>query len=347
MLASCFETEAPFAAFGRLLAIIIAIGLGGCAGVQPATGAPQTVVPKITGTSPAGSAPSATEPPSTLAGEPKRVPGMTATPALAPSATPLPQESSNCLRASFVQDVTLRDGSLVRSGSILLKIWRIRNSGECAWDRSLRLIFIGGDPMSGPDGLPAALFHPGFALDPELGDDDWHQARMYAVAPGETVDVPIFLRAPDEPGRYQSTWGLAAEGADRPAITFYLDIEVLEAEGEKDSSDGWEGLWDHLNARKGEFSGRLAIARAGGLYQGFFYAEGGRVYLLEGRSVEGGQGLEGVVGEPYEDGQPFKLRFLSGKDAFQGVIGEGEFAAEAWCGSRPGLPLPRQECRLR
>lgn len=325
----------------------MAVALGGCAGVLPKTSAPRTAVPEIIGTTPVGSAPSARQPPSTLAGKPTPVPGMTVTPALVLSATVLPQESGHCLRASFVQDVTLRDGSHVLPGSILLKIWRLRNSGECVWDRSLRLIFVGGDPMAGPDGLPAAFFRPGFALDPELGDDDWRQARTYAVAPGETVDVPILLRAPDEPGRYQSTWGLAAEGADRPMIMFYLDIEVIEVEEKEDSSDSWEGLWDHLNARKGKYSGRLAIARAGGLFHGFFYAEGGRVYLLEGRAMDGGQGLQGVVGEPYEDGRPFQLRFLPGKDAFQGVIGEGEFAAEAWCGSRPGVPLPRQECRLR
>src|SRR5215211_513196 len=66
------------------------------------------------------------------------------------------------------------------------KVWQIQNSGTCVWDSTWQLIFYSGDQM---DGLIAYNF-------------------PQPAQPGETVDVPVILRAPDGDGAYTGEWML-------------------------------------------------------------------------------------------------------------------------------------------
>lgn len=99
----------------------------------------------------------------------------------APSPTSLP-----CNSAQFVGDVSVPDLASFTPGAAFTKTWRLRNTGSCTWTNLYSLVFVGGDAMSSASSVPL----PG------------------VVRPGETIDVSVFLIAPDTTGVYKGNWML-------------------------------------------------------------------------------------------------------------------------------------------
>ena len=119
-------------------------------------------------------------PTSTLAPTWTPQPSFTPVPTLAFTAT----SSIPCNRATFVEDVTYPDGTVVASEQGFTKTWRFKNSGSCAWTTGYQLVFASGSQMSGPD---AVTFPVG-------------------VKPGETIDLSVGLIAPKDTGNYTGYW---------------------------------------------------------------------------------------------------------------------------------------------
>jgi len=104
-----------------------------------------------------------------------------------PSQTPAPTEDRPCQnRAEFIADVTVRDNSQLQPGENFVKIWRLRNTGNCAWTPAYLLSFFGGHRLSAPDTV-------------SLSNE---------VSPDELVDLAVDMKAPLEAGTYQGYWKL-------------------------------------------------------------------------------------------------------------------------------------------
>jgi Tol biopolymer transport system component len=89
--------------------------------------------------------------------------------------------------ATLIADVTIPAGTRFPTPQEFSKVWRIRNSGSCAWaPAGFALRFMEGDLLGGPAQLPLSG----------------------AVLPGSTLDLTLPLRAPAEPGAYEGTWVL-------------------------------------------------------------------------------------------------------------------------------------------
>ncbi len=108
------------------------------------------------------------------------------------SAVPSPIVDGPCsYKATFVADVTIPDSSVLSPNEDFTKIWRIRNDGTCTWGTAgfqiNKLMFTGGDQMGAPNfvDLPAATINPGV-----------------------TIDVPVTMRTPANPGTYRGEWKL-------------------------------------------------------------------------------------------------------------------------------------------
>lgn len=161
-----------------LLALTIA-----CTATPTLTPAPTAIAPARTATAlPASSTPSATAIP-TVAVLPTAT--GTATPAPLPTtadatATALP---ANCLKLQYVADVTIPDGTRINPGAAFIKTWRIRNSGQCAWE-NVNLVFAAGNALAG------------------------ETTAIPTTAAGDTIEVSVNLVAPNTPGRYQGEWSL-------------------------------------------------------------------------------------------------------------------------------------------
>ena len=109
-------------------------------------------------------------------------------------ATPLPTAvvpvptatSAQCSYSfSYVSDVTIPDGMQIDAGSYFTKIWRLKNTGTCAWTTDFSLSFVSGNQMGG-----STTKMPKY------------------VYPGETVDISINMIAPLYSGTYQGNWQL-------------------------------------------------------------------------------------------------------------------------------------------
>jgi hypothetical protein len=118
--------------------------------------------------------------------EDKPTPEIAPTVAVATSPTPEsgPSPAASCKdSAVFLADITVPDGTAFAPGAIFDKTWRIQNNGTCPWGERYKLAFFDGDQMEGPT-----------------------EVDLPPAAPGETVDVTVKLRAPDEPGHYAGRW---------------------------------------------------------------------------------------------------------------------------------------------
>ncbi len=105
---------------------------------------------------------------------------------------PPPAQTSKCDAAQFLADVTYPDGSLVTRNTTFVKTWRIRNVGTCTWTTAYSIVFVSGNSM----GAPASISMPG------------------SVAPGQYIEIPITLTAPNQEGNYLGYWKLRnASGA--------------------------------------------------------------------------------------------------------------------------------------
>lgn len=108
---------------------------------------------------------------------------------LALPAAAAPSAAACVYRAAFVSDVTVPDSMVQTPGVAVLKVWRLRNTGTCAWGPGTEidsLAFAGGDQLGAPAQVPLAA----------------------AIGPNQTGDVSVTLTAPATAGTYTSRWKL-------------------------------------------------------------------------------------------------------------------------------------------
>jgi hypothetical protein len=103
-----------------------------------------------------------------------------------PTYTETATEPSCTNRATLVQHLSFPDGSRVQTGYFFNKAWRIENSGTCTWNTAYNFVFSTGAQMEASPETPLTQ----------------------NVAPGETVDINILMRAPDIANSYSGYWML-------------------------------------------------------------------------------------------------------------------------------------------
>ncbi len=127
-------------------------------------------------------------------------------------ATPAGTSYAGCrMGGKFIEDVTVPAGTRFTSPQKFSKVWRIQNSGDCAWTPAgYGLRFAEGEPMGGPAFLPLSG----------------------ATQSGDTIDLTLTLTAPDTAGAHRGKWtlfdntGRPVPGPDGNPLTLAVDIEV-------------------------------------------------------------------------------------------------------------------------
>jgi uncharacterized protein YkwD len=115
---------------------------------------------------------------------------------------------SNCTdAASFVADVTVPDNANFKPGDGVHKVWRVKNTGTCAWNAQYALKFASGNQMGGPASTP-----------------------LSETKPGDTLDISADMTAPSKDGTYRADFELHnASDAAMPidqAKTLWVAITV-------------------------------------------------------------------------------------------------------------------------
>jgi len=122
----------------------------------------------------------------------------------------------------FVADVTFPDSSTVLPGSVLNKVWRIKNDGVVAWPAGVCLVASGGD---------------------DLCDPGHHFVVPTSVNPGEEVEAGVVLTAPRNGGRYVAYFRLATPQGSNFGQRLWADITVAEEE-----DHGWDVVGDSVSS---------------------------------------------------------------------------------------------------
>jgi hypothetical protein len=119
--------------------------------------------------------------------------------------TPLqPTETPPCTdNLTFLEDLSIPDGSLVVPGQLLDKRWRVQNSGSCNWDERYRLKLIAG---------------------PDMGASS--EQALIPARSGSTALIRILFTAPSEAGTYRSAWQ-AYDPQGRPfGDPFFIEVVI-------------------------------------------------------------------------------------------------------------------------
>jgi hypothetical protein len=126
------------------------------------------------------------------------------TPTTPPTATALTPTSAPCNNdLSFVQDLTVPDGTSVTPSESVDKQWLVTNTGTCNWDSAYRLKLITGDAM----GVPT-------------------QQALYPARAGTQATLRIVFTAPQTAGNYSSAWQAVAPDGTSFGQAVYVQINV-------------------------------------------------------------------------------------------------------------------------
>jgi hypothetical protein len=115
-----------------------------------------------------------------------------------PSATPTCTDS-----LTYLQDLTIPDGSSVVPGQSIDKQWQVRNSGTCNWDDRYRLKLISGDALGAAAVLP-----------------------LYPAREGREAVLRIVFTAPQSAGLYGCQWQAVSPDGEPFGDAFYMQIAV-------------------------------------------------------------------------------------------------------------------------
>ncbi|MBT3313078.1 MAG: hypothetical protein HN855_02650 [Anaerolineae bacterium] len=133
---------------------------------------------------------------------------------IVPTITPIPLP---CDRAQLIRDISIQDNSPFMPGDTFVKTWRLKNIGSCTWTQKYSLVFVSGNPMDAKQVIPL----PG------------------NVAPNQTIDLSVTLKAPNKLGGYRGDWMLVNSSGTRFGIgvngenSFWVFIRVMGFENPK------------------------------------------------------------------------------------------------------------------
>ena len=135
---------------------------------------------------------------------PTRIATPTANPALQPTSELNSQPADCTNQLTYEQDLTIPDGTYMQPGSSLDKQWQVKNDGTCNWNDSYSIRLINGDALGAAES----------------------QAMVPARSGSETV-IRIVFTAPQEPGKYTSSWQAYAPNGQPFGDYFSIVVNVI------------------------------------------------------------------------------------------------------------------------
>jgi hypothetical protein len=150
--------------------------------------------------------PSATPNPSPTATlTPSSTPAQTITPSTSPQAT-ITSETPGVSTSDLAEWVsqTVADGTVFTPGEAFTITWRLKNVGTSTWTPSYLFRFYSGNTFDAPQEI-------------QLGKE---------VAPGDTVDITIAMKAPTTLGDFRSDWVMSNESRSNFKQPVFLEITV-------------------------------------------------------------------------------------------------------------------------
>lgn len=146
--------------------------------------------------------------------------------AIQPTITPLPNDTSGanpwlngrpCLRAELLNEAP-KDGAKVKPEEKIKKIWRLGNSGNCAWTNEFSLVWVGG---------------PSLAEEGSISFEEYDVDES-GIPNGSKLDITYTFTAPLSNGSYRTYFMLRDQNGylfgigDEGDEVFWVDFIVKE-----------------------------------------------------------------------------------------------------------------------
>ena len=125
------------------------------------------------------------------------------TPTVAPTITATLDAGPCTNTLTFLDDLTVEDGTTFAPGASIDKQWLVQNDGTCNWDSTYKLKWVGGFTLGVAEEQP-----------------------LFPAAAGVQVTLRIVFIAPTEPGTYQTTWQALDPEGNLFGDTVYMEIVV-------------------------------------------------------------------------------------------------------------------------
>ena len=104
---------------------------------------------------------------------------------------------------TYLDDVTVPDGTTFVPGDEIVKTWSVRNDGDCAWSDKYSLRYIDGSAMEASS-----------------------RQSLPELQPGEEGEVTVIFTAPQYAGSYYTTWQAYDAKGDPFGDNIYMEIYV-------------------------------------------------------------------------------------------------------------------------
>jgi hypothetical protein len=115
-----------------------------------------------------------------------------------------PTPTPSCTdQLTFLEDLTIPDGSVVQPGAALDKRWRMKNSGTCNWDKTYHVRLVSGEAV----GLPV-------------------EQSLYPARGGSEFQIRMEIKAPADPGYYRIAWQAYNPQGEAFGDPFFVEISV-------------------------------------------------------------------------------------------------------------------------
>jgi hypothetical protein len=104
---------------------------------------------------------------------------------------------------TYIEDLTIPDGTVVQPGEAMDKRWLVSNSGTCNWDNQYRLKRIAGPDL----GLAA-------------------EQSLFPARSGTQASIRLLFIASDEAGAQRSAWQAYGPEGDSFGDPIFIDVIV-------------------------------------------------------------------------------------------------------------------------
>ena len=123
-----------------------------------------------------------------------------------PTPSPNPTATPRCTDdLTFIEDLSIPDGTLVFTGDRLDKRWSVENSGNCNWNASYRIKLVAGTNLGVPE-----------------------EQALYPARSSSEATIRMVLIAPEQPGTFRSAWQAYSPEGDAFGDQFFIEIVVSQ-----------------------------------------------------------------------------------------------------------------------
>lgn len=123
----------------------------------------------------------------------------------------LPGSTTSGDKLKFIQDVTIPDGTVFKSGDVNDKTWEIQNIGTTTWDKNYRFYYCAGLPVELVNKVLLKLY---VNLAGQIRPNEKTQITVSIIAPGTEGHFKVYfqllnasgIKVPDDAGNGCSLW---------------------------------------------------------------------------------------------------------------------------------------------